>query len=115
MLISGPSSIGNNNNSPITDEISWSIDIRYCGVQLYFVIKVLNFVRLLCYLSPLILSFSFSRTISWSIPSTARLVFICSFFVLYFILELNIVLIQLLVKCTQLYRRVCPYVRKHFR
>ena len=28
--------IGNNENPPITDEICWSIDVRYCGVPLYF-------------------------------------------------------------------------------
>ena len=28
--------IGNNENPPITDEICWSLDIRYCGAQLYF-------------------------------------------------------------------------------
>ena len=27
--------IGNNKNPPITDEICWSLDFRYCGVQLY--------------------------------------------------------------------------------
>ena len=27
--------IGNNKNPPITDEIYWSLDFRYCGVQLY--------------------------------------------------------------------------------
>ena len=27
--------IGNNGNPPITDEISWSLDVRYCGAQLY--------------------------------------------------------------------------------
>ena len=27
--------IGNNENPPITDEICWSLVIRYCGAQLY--------------------------------------------------------------------------------
>ena len=27
--------IGNNENPPITDEIWWSLDVRYCGAQLY--------------------------------------------------------------------------------
>ena len=30
--------IGNNENPPITDEICWSLDIRYCGAPLYAVI-----------------------------------------------------------------------------
>ena len=28
--------IGNSENPPITDEIWWSLDVRYCGAQLYF-------------------------------------------------------------------------------
>ena len=28
--------IGNNENPPITDEIGWSLDVRYCGASLYF-------------------------------------------------------------------------------
>ena len=27
--------IGNNENPPITNEIGWSLDVRYCGVSLY--------------------------------------------------------------------------------
>ena len=27
--------IGNSENPPITDEIWWSLDVRYCGAQLY--------------------------------------------------------------------------------
>ena len=29
--------IGNNKTPPITDEICWSLDFRYCEVQLYLV------------------------------------------------------------------------------
>ena len=32
--------IGNNENPPITDEIGWSLDIRYSEVQLYALRKV---------------------------------------------------------------------------
>ena len=85
----------------MTDEISWSLDIRYCGVQLYFVIKIVYFVRLLCYLSPLILSFSFSRTIFCSTLNRSPCLYLLfsftpnpSFFVLPFILKISIVSIH---------------------
>ena len=32
--------IGNNENLPITDEVCWSLDIRYCGASLYIVIQL---------------------------------------------------------------------------
>ena len=31
--------IGNNENPPITDEICWSLDVRYCGASLYAIQK----------------------------------------------------------------------------
>ena len=30
--------IGNNKNPPITDEVCWSLDFRFCGAQLYIVL-----------------------------------------------------------------------------
>ena len=32
--------IGNNENPPITDEICWSLDFRYCGAQLYVFVQI---------------------------------------------------------------------------
>ena len=37
--------ISHNENPPITDEICWSLDIRYCGASLYLIISLKYTVR----------------------------------------------------------------------
>ena len=51
--------LGNNENPPITDEICWSLDFRYCGAQLYFTYRLSTHASFSVHFAYLRLVFSF--------------------------------------------------------